>query len=161
MPPIHSTTGTSPTASTTGAASTPIAVITAHGNMQTAVEALKAGAFDFVSKPVDLAVLRKLVNTALKLRREETPGVSSPGARPSEPSGSILDRLTGSSPAITHCKEMIRKLARSQAPVLVSGDSGSGKELAARVLHSSSVRENGPFVVLNAAAMAPDLGSLN
>jgi two-component system response regulator PilR (NtrC family) len=135
----------------------PTAMITAHGKIEDAVYALKVGAFDFVSKPVDLAVLRKLVNTALKLRhegpREEAPsGTSRPrGAE------SPLDRLTGSSPAIRQCKQMIAKLARSQAPVLVSGDSGSGKELAARLIHDLGPRADGPFVPVNCGAIPTEL----
>jgi two-component system response regulator PilR (NtrC family) len=137
--------------------SLPTAVITAHGKVEDAVDALKMGAFDFVSKPVDLAVLRKLVNTALKLRREEPVGGAQAGARTAESSASALDRLTGSSPAITHCKEMIAKLARSQAPVLVSGDSGSGKELAARLIHELGPRGDGPFVPVNCGAIPTEL----
>ena len=137
--------------------SLPTAVITAHGKVEDAVDALKMGAFDFVSKPVDLAVLRKLVNTALKLRREESTGGSAAGTRTDEPSDSALDRLTGSSPAITHCKEMIAKLARSQAPVLVTGDSGSGKELAARLIHELGPRGDGPFVPVNCGAIPTEL----
>jgi len=136
----------------------PTAVITAHGKIEDAVYALKIGAFDFVSKPVDLAVLRKLVNTALKLRREESrTEASGSGARPSMRLASTLDRLTGTSPAITQCKEMIAKLARSQAPVLVSGDSGSGKELAARLIHELGPRGDGPFVPVNCGAIPTEL----
>ena len=137
--------------------SLPTAVITAHGKVEDAVDALKMGAFDFVSKPVDLAVLRKLVNTALKLRREEPAGRVPTGSRTTKASESALDRLTGSSPAITHCKEMIAKLARSQAPVLVSGDSGSGKELAARLIHELGPRGDGPFVPVNCGAIPTEL----
>ncbi len=135
----------------------PTAVITAHGKIEDAVHALKIGAFDFVSKPVDLAVLRKLVNTALKLRseepREEAPQGESAGKAPD----SILDRLSGNSPAIMQCKTMIAKLARSQAPVLVSGDSGSGKELAARLIHELGPRADGPFIPVNCGAIPTEL----
>jgi two-component system response regulator PilR (NtrC family) len=136
----------------------PVAVITAHGKIEDAVYALKIGAFDFVSKPVDLAVLRKLVNTALKLRGAEEQREAAPaGARKPKAGASPLDRLIGNSPAIHQCKEMIAKLARSQAPVLVSGDSGSGKELAARLIHDLGPRADGPFVPVNCGAIPTEL----
>jgi two-component system response regulator PilR (NtrC family) len=135
----------------------PIAVITAHGKIEDAVYALKVGAFDFVSKPVDLSVLRKLVNTALKIRKNELGDASHPRSAASGGSGSALDKLTGSSPAIKQCKAMIAKLARSQAPVLVSGDSGSGKELAARLIHDLGPRSDGPFIPVNCGAIPTEL----
>jgi two-component system response regulator PilR (NtrC family) len=135
----------------------PTAVITAHGKVEDAVYALKMGAFDFVSKPVDLAVLRKLVNTALKLRRDEPRDEAATGSLRSKGAAAELDRLTGSSPAIRQCKEMISKLARSQAPVLVSGDSGSGKELAARLIHDLGPRGDGPFIPVNCGAIPTEL----
>jgi two-component system response regulator PilR (NtrC family) len=135
----------------------PTAVITAHGKIEDAVYALKMGAFDFVSKPVDLSVLRKLVNTALKIRREEPDEVSLAQQKVSGSSDSALDKLTGSSPAIQQCKVMIGKLARSQAPVLVSGESGSGKELAARLIHDLGPRVDGPFIPVNCGAIPTEL----
>ncbi|MFC1720080.1 sigma-54-dependent transcriptional regulator [Pseudomonadota bacterium] len=135
----------------------PIAVISAHGKIEDAVYALKVGAFDFVSKPVDLAVLRKLVNTALKIRKNELGDASHPRSAASGGSGSALDKLTGSSPAIKQCKAMIAKLARSQAPVLVSGESGSGKELAARLIHDLGPRADGPFIPVNCGAIPTEL----
>jgi len=134
----------------------PTAVITAHGKIEDAVHALKMGAFDFVSKPVDLAVLRKLVNTALKLRKDE-PEASSAGGKPAAAPSSKLNKLIGTSPAIQQCKAMIAKLARSQAPVLVSGDSGSGKELAARLIHDLGPRCDGPFIPVNCGAIPTEL----
>jgi two-component system response regulator PilR (NtrC family) len=136
----------------------PIAMITAHGKIEDAVYALKIGAFDFVSKPVDLAVLRKLVSTALKIRKEE-PGGGTKHTRDKTAGGSdsALDKLTGSSTAIMQCKTMIAKLARSQAPVLVSGESGSGKELAARLIHELGPRADGPFVPVNCGAIPTEL----
>ena len=135
----------------------PTAVITAHGKIEDAVHALKMGAFDFVSKPVDLTVLRKLVNTALKLRSEE-PGAEAPADQmESKLPSSALDKLTGNSEAIRQCKAMIAKLARSQAPVLVSGDSGSGKELAARLIHDLGPRGDGPFIPVNCGAIPTEL----
>ncbi len=122
----------------------PVAVITAHGNMQTAVEAMKAGAFDFVSKPVDLAVLRHLVTTALRLR---TPATGRPDSK----------LLLGDSPAIKQLRRLVAKVARSQAPVFVNGESGTGKELAARMIHQQGPRSNGAFVAVNCGAIPPDL----
>lgn len=135
----------------------PTAVITAHGKIEDAVYALKMGAFDFVSKPVDLAVLRKLVNTALKIRKEEPDEVLHAQNKLSGVSDSALDKLIGASPAIEQCKTMIAKLARSQAPVLVSGDSGSGKELAARLIHDLGPRADGPFIPVNCGAIPTEL----
>ena len=124
----------------------PTAVITAHGKIEDAVYALKLGAFDFVSKPVDLAVLRKLVNTALKIRQDEPTGSAQAENALPGISNTALDKLIGTSPAIQQCKMMIAKLARSQAPVLVSGESGSGKELAAHLIHDLGPRADGPFI---------------
>jgi two-component system response regulator PilR (NtrC family) len=135
----------------------PIAVITAHGKIEDAVYALKIGAFDFVSKPVDLSILRKLVNTALKIRKDEPGGAARVQDKITGSSDSALDRLTGSSPAIMQCKTMIAKLARSQAPVLVSGESGSGKELAARLIHDLGPRADGPFIPVNCGAIPTEL----
>jgi len=111
-------------------AALPVAVITAHGNVESAVRALKLGAFDFVSKPLDLGVLRKLVNSAIKLRAA------------AEPSASTLSssRLLGSSAVMEQLREMITRVARSQAPVHICGESGTGKELVARMIHESGAR---------------------
>ncbi len=135
----------------------PTAVITAHGKIEDAVHALKMGAFDFVSKPVDLAVLRKLVNTALKLSFDVSSNEAPADLIESKLPDSALDKLTGNSAAIRQCKAMIAKLARSQAPVLVSGDSGSGKELAARLIHDLSPRDDGPFIPVNCGAIPTEL----
>jgi two-component system response regulator PilR (NtrC family) len=135
----------------------PVAVFTAHGKIEDAVYALKMGAFDFVSKPVDLSSLRKLVNTALKIRKDVPAEAAQARDKISGDSSSALDRLTGKSPAIEQCKAMISKLARSQAPVLVSGESGSGKELAARLIHDLGPRADGPFVPVNCGAIPTEL----
>ena len=130
---------------------TPVAVITAFGNTDNAVSALKAGAFDYLAKPVALEQLRTLVKSALNL--------------PSAPTnGNVLEKKTtggplliGDSPAMTAVREMIDKVARSQAPVYVSGESGSGKELAARSIHAQSARHAAPFVPVNCGAIPENL----
>jgi two-component system response regulator PilR (NtrC family) len=124
----------------------PVAVITAHGNMETAVEALKAGAFDFVSKPVDLQGLRRLVESALRLDGEEA--ASEPGE-----AGPLL----GDSGPMREIRAMISKLSRSQAPVYISGQSGTGKELAARQIHAQGPRSGREFVAINCGAIPQEL----
>jgi len=135
----------------------PVAVITAHGKVEDAVLALKIGAFDFVSKPVDLSILRKLVSTALKLRKQEPQADNSAVEDESPFIEDGMDKLTGNSAAIQKCKVMIRKLARSQAPVMISGESGSGKELAARLIHDLGPRADQPFVPVNCGAIPTEL----
>ena len=120
----------------------PVAVITAYGSADNAVAALKAGAFDYVSKPVGLEQLRALVKSALSLpeRAEET------------------DRqLLGASAPLAHVRELIAKLARTQAPVYIFGESGSGKELAARLIHENGARREKPFVAVNCGAIPETL----
>ena len=124
---------------------TPVAVITAHGNMESAIAALKAGAYDFVSKPVDLQILRNLVTTALKLA-DKKPGT-----------GSELSTLHGESAALQKTRATIDKLARSQTPVYISGESGVGKELAARLIHDKGPRSDKPFVPVNCGAIPEHL----
>ncbi|MDG2155554.1 MAG: sigma-54 dependent transcriptional regulator [Gammaproteobacteria bacterium] len=121
--------------------STPVAVITAHGNIETAVRALKLGAFDFLSKPVELKTLRKLVGSALKL------GVAGEGEA----------KLLGESKVINDVRKMIAKVARSQAPVHVSGESGTGKELVSRMIHEQGPRAGGPFIPVNCGAIPSEL----
>ena len=129
-------------------ASLPVAVITAHGNVESAVRALKLGAFDFVSKPLDLGALRKLVGSAIKL-----------GAQVGENTTASLrgPRLLGSSVAMEQVREMITRVARSQAPVHICGESGTGKELVARMIHESGARRDGPFVAVNCGAIPTEL----
>jgi two-component system response regulator PilR (NtrC family) len=119
-------------------------VITAHGNVETAVQALKLGAFDFISKPLDLGHLRSIVENALRVERS---GDDSDGQ-----SG-----LIGRSPAMDELREMIDKVARSQAPVHISGESGTGKELVARLIHDQGPRAAGPFVPVNCGAIPSEL----
>jgi two-component system response regulator PilR (NtrC family) len=120
----------------------PVAVITAHGNMENAVTALKAGAFDYLSKPVSLDQLRALVKSALKL----------PQAGPT-----AEKLLLGHSPAMQKVRELIKRVARSQAPVHISGESGSGKELAARLIVQSGARRDQPLVAVNCGAIPENL----
>jgi len=135
----------------------PIAVITAHGRVEDAVTALKNGAFDFVSKPVDLDMLRRLVSTALKLR-EDGPAERDEAAAEGVPAPDPrLARLIGESAAMDRCRTMIRKLSRSQAPVLITGASGSGKELAARLIHELGPRTDRSFVPVNCGAIPTEL----
>ena len=126
-------------------ARTPVAVITAYGSAENAVAALKAGAFDYLAKPVGLEQLRALVKSALRL-----PGGSADGAE-------ALQSLIGDSPSMTQVRAMIEKLARSQAPVYISGESGSGKELAARMIHARSARSVGTFIPVNCGAIPENL----
>lgn len=120
----------------------PVAVITAHGNVETAVQALKLGAFDFISKPLDLQNLRNIVESALKLGDRK---------------GEEASRLLGDSPPMKNLRDLIEKVARSQAPVQVTGESGTGKELVARLIHDSGPRKEGPFVPVNCGAIPAEL----
>lgn len=125
----------------------PVAVITAHGSMDTAIKAMKKGAFDFLSKPVDLAALRQLVSNALQT---------------SLPSGVGKERRTrdillGESALMREIRSKIQKVARTQAPIYISGESGSGKELVARLIHQQSSRGDKPFVAINCGAIPHDL----
>jgi two-component system response regulator PilR (NtrC family) len=128
--------------------SVPVAVITAHGNVESAVRALKLGAFDFVSKPLDLGVLRKLVASALKLR---------PGSESATTLTMQGPRLIGQSPVMHQLREMIVRVARSQSPVHVCGESGTGKELVAHLIHESGARREGSFVAVNCGAIPTEL----
>jgi two-component system response regulator PilR (NtrC family) len=120
----------------------PVAVITAHGNVETAVQALKLGAFDFISKPLDLNNLRDIIQNALKVDSTSEDNKSP---------------LLGDSPAMQELREMIVRVTRSQAPVHISGESGTGKELVARLIHDSSPRADGPFVPVNCGAIPAEL----
>ena len=124
----------------------PVAVITAHGNMDTAILAMKKGAFDFVSKPVDLSALRNLVTSALKL--------SAPKPKQER---RTRHTLLGDSAVMREIRSRIAKVARSQAPVYISGESGAGKELVARLIHQQSSRNDSPFVAINCGAIPHEL----
>ena len=126
----------------THAPGVPVAVITAHGNIETAVQALKLGAFDFISKPLDLNHLRNIVENALK--------VDDAAAGPQS-------RLLGDSRPMKELRDMIDRVSRSQAPVHISGESGTGKELVARLIHDSGPRAEGPFVPVNCGAIPAEL----
>jgi two-component system response regulator PilR (NtrC family) len=130
-------------------ATLPVAVITAHGNVESAVRALKLGAFDFVSKPLDLGVLRKLVGSAIRL--SDRAEIESATANVRGP------RLIGNSAAMEQLREMIARVARSQAPVHIFGESGTGKELVARLVHESGSRRDGPFIAVNCGAIPTEL----
>ena len=120
----------------------PVAVITAHGNVETAVQALKLGAFDFLSKPLDINHLRNIVQNALRIEEPMDEGAS---------------RLLGDSAGMRDLRGMIDKVARSQAPVHIAGESGTGKELVARLIHDSGPRAAGPFVPVNCGAIPAEL----
>lgn len=151
----------------------PVAMITAHGNMETAIKAMKLGAFDFVSKPIDLAQLRSMVKNALKLSEQsekqselsKNRSDQSTNKNPVE-NKTNADNLTpsqqerlliGSSKAMDDLNELIIKVARSQASVYIHGESGTGKELVARSIHNYSPRNNGPFVPVNCSAIPSEL----
>jgi len=125
---------------------TPVAVITAHGNVETAVRALKLGAFDFISKPLDVAALRKLIAATLKLGESSESTLQLPQVK-----------LLGRSRAMEQLREMIERVARSQAPVHIYGESGTGKELVAHLIHDAGARRDGPFVPVNCGAIPTEL----
>jgi two-component system response regulator PilR (NtrC family) len=126
----------------------PVAVITAHGSMETAVAALKAGAFDFVAKPLDVNDLRNIVRQALKLGHPPAAAIA-----PHAATQKSTERLLGGSEAIHKVRALIEKVARSQAPVYIRGESGTGKELVARLVHELGPRASKPFVPVNCGAI--------
>ena len=125
----------------------PVAVITAHGNVESAVRALKLGAFDFVSKPLDLGALRKLVDSAIRLRADSL----------EQTQESSSTRLIGRSAPMERLRELITRVSRSQAPVHICGESGTGKELVARLIHESGARRDRPFTAVNCGAIPTEL----
>lgn len=136
----------------------PVAVITAFGNMETAVAALKAGAFDFVSKPLDLNDLRNIVRSALRVGQAQVikTTTSNIGTEPPD-TGTGARKMLGESAAIQKVRTMIERLARGQAPVYIAGESGTGKELAARLIHELGPRADKPFVPVNCGAIPESL----
>ncbi len=126
----------------------PVAVITAYGSIELAIESLKNGAFDFISKPIDLERLRTLVTTALSLPEQVETSV------PADPNKPVLQ---GESATMAELRKKISKVARSQAPVYISGESGSGKELVARTIHNEGARAQRPFVPVNCGAIPGEL----
>ncbi len=123
---------------------TPVAIITAYGSMESAIASLKAGAFDYLTKPVDLQNLRNIVTSALQLTSADRKSASSVN-------------LVGDSPAIRELRATVDKLARSQAPIYISGESGTGKELVARLIHGKGPRAAHPFVPVNCGAIPGEL----
>ena len=121
----------------------PVAMITAHGSVESAIEALKLGAFDFVTKPLALEKLRELVAHALKTTPANT--------------GVTKETLVGETPVMGKLRDQIRKVARSQAPVHIHGESGTGKEVVARLIHQSGPRQDQPFIAVNCGAIPADL----
>ena len=120
----------------------PIAVITAHGSMDSAIQALKYGAFDFLTKPIDLKSLRTVVQSALNIKPKNV---------------ELKPTIIGNSKVIKELRETIEKVARSQAPIYVSGESGTGKELVANMIHDYGPRSDRPFVPINCGAIPHDL----
>ncbi len=145
----------------------PVAVITAFGSMETAVDALKAGAYDFVSKPVDLQKLRELIETALKMSQKKsssstapatsrsTAGASNMAEHAESPDGNRL--ILGESIAIQKLLKTITKLGKSQAAIYIQGESGSGKELVAKSIHEGGPHNNAPFIAVNCGAIPKEL----
>jgi len=127
----------------------PVALITAHGNMEIAIDAMKAGAFDFLSKPVDLNALRNLIGSALKLNQPQKAAPKS--------AVKMKKQLIGDTPIMKQLKQTILKLARSQAPVYILGESGTGKELVAKLIHYKGPRADAPFIPVNCGAIPSEL----
>ncbi|TQV77010.1 sigma-54-dependent Fis family transcriptional regulator [Aliikangiella marina] len=127
----------------------PVALITAHGNMEIAIDAMKAGAFDFLSKPVDLNALRDLIGSAIKLNQ--------PSQSSKKTTRKMKKQLIGDTPIMKQLKQTILKLARSQAPVFINGESGTGKELVAKLIHYKGPRADAPFVPVNCGAIPSEL----
>jgi len=138
-------------------------VITAYGSAENAVEALKTGAFDYLTKPVDLKQLRAAVTSALQSQRQPSgmrspSGDAMPRSTPPPPVGvQALERIVGSSSCMVQIRNRIEKVATSMAPVLILGESGTGKELVARAVHECSHRASGPFVAVNCGAIPENL----
>ncbi|MBO4329084.1 MAG: sigma-54-dependent Fis family transcriptional regulator, partial [Rhodocyclaceae bacterium] len=128
----------------------PVAVISAHGSIDTAIRAMKLGAFDFVSKPVELAALREMVKHAMQLDGDGDKATATAA-------GGQGRQLIGDSQAMQQVRSQIEKLARNQAPVYIRGESGTGKEVIARQIHALGPRAKGPFVPVNCGAIPQEL----
>jgi two-component system, NtrC family, response regulator PilR len=133
----------------------PCAVITAFGNADNAVAALKAGAFDYLAKPVSLDQLRTLVKSAIRVPEKEASRTSTGASSPAN--GFNESPLVGESASIVSLRGMLERLAKTQTPVHIHGESGTGKELAARILHRSGPRTSGPFIAVNCGAIPENL----
>ena len=131
---------------------TPVAVITAYGSAENAVAALKAGAFDYLGKPISLEALRSLVRSAIQL-----PDAGQSAAELEKEAADVTARMLGASEAVSEVRNQIKRLARSMAPVSILGESGSGKELAARLIHEAGPRAQAPFVGVNCGAIPEQL----
>jgi two-component system, NtrC family, response regulator PilR len=136
---------------------TPVAVITAYGSTDNAVAALKAGAFDYLSKPIQLKQLREVITAALNLPKGAGERAKKSSHTEKHNGANGGPRLLGDSAPISRARDMIEKLARSQAPVYIAGESGSGKEVAARLIHSGSSRRDANFVAVNCGAIPENL----
>jgi len=134
---------------------TPVIVITAYGNMSSAISAIRAGAYDFINKPIDMAQLAHVIDRAVQHRhlREEVKRLTSEASK----GGRGVGSLTGESRAMRKVYDLIRRVADTDTTVLLSGESGTGKELVARALHTESARANAPFVAINCAAVPASL----
>jgi two-component system, NtrC family, response regulator PilR len=132
----------------------PVALITAHGNMETAIDAMKAGAFDFLSKPVDLTALRNLIKNALKINQQ---GLQSEQSVSPKKATKNKKTLIGDTDVMLRLKQTILKLSRSQAPVYIHGESGTGKELVAKLIHYKGPRADSPFIPVNCGAIPSEL----
>src|SRR5882672_9960509 len=130
----------------------PIVMITAHGTVDTAVEALKTGAFDYLTKPFDKDEVRQIVAKALKTRQ-----LAGEEASPTQPSEGARFGIIGSSPGLTDLYAVLERVADSPSTVLITGESGTGKELVARALHDHSSRNDKPFIKVNCAAIPKEL----
>ncbi len=139
--------------------STPVAMITAYGNMESAVTALKAGAFDFIAKPVEVTQLRNLVTDALQLSKQRSSKAhfDSSAQETEQDEDTPFKNLIGRSQVMQIVRSKIEKLARSQAPIYIKGESGTGKEVVARLLHALGARANKPFVPVNCGAIPSEL----
>jgi two-component system response regulator PilR (NtrC family) len=137
---------------------TPVAMITAYGNVETAVQALKTGAFDFISKPVNVPQLRSLAETALRLSKiyqRNKLVQSEPDS--AKPAPNLLSNLVGRSTVMQELRSQVKKIALSQAPVCIKGESGSGKEVVARLIHDLGPRADMPFIPVNCGAIPTEL----